>query len=186
MQPQVLFKRKEINQKEYRRNRMISWFYAISGAAVIMAVLFGFMFKSVGVSGEAMLPALAKGDIVLVDRLAFYIRSVQRGDMVEFLHPESGASLIRRVVALEGESVLLQYGNVYINGIWLNEYSYCAQLYGDMEPVEVPKGYVFVLCDNRQLGPDSRSPEIGLIPISKLIGKLRFRISPFPEIAVFS
>lgn len=185
MQAQVLPKRLERNRKEYKRNRIISWLYAMLGAAAITALLFGVMLAGVRISGESMTPTLSQGDIVLVNKLAFYMRSVQRGDMVAFMHPQTGAKIIRRVIALPNERVLLEHGNVYINGIWLNEYAYVPELFGDMDEVAVPEGCVFVLCDNRGLGPDSRSPEIGFVPIAELIGKVKFRVSPFSSAAVF-
>ena len=76
-------------------------------------------------------------------------------------------------------------GNVYIDGEVINE-SYINDLTdrdeGGFEyPITIPDGYVFVLGDNRGVSKDSRSYQVGLIPVEDIIGKVVFRISPIEK-----
>ena len=49
----------------------------------------------------------------------------------------------------------------------------------DCAALELPEGYIFVMGDNREGSLDSRSNEIGLIPVENIIGKAEIRIYPF-------
>jgi len=88
-------------------------------------------------------------------------------------------SYIKRVIALEGELVEIKDGKVYINGEILKEEYLNANVTTKSDVFNnfvVPKGYIFVLGDNRGGSTDSR--ELGCIPLEKLEGIAVFRIWP--------
>lgn len=91
-------------------------------------------------------------------------------------------SYIKRIIALPGEHVQIENGNVYINGELLNE----TYLASDIETegyfftdLIVPEGYLFVMGDNRGNSMDSR--ELGCIPMSKVESKIALRFWPFDK-----
>jgi signal peptidase I len=74
---------------------------------------------------------LLPGDRVFVDKRAYGLRipfttielfagdPVRRGEVVIFDSPKTGVRLIKRIVAVGGDSVLLEDGRLAINGEWL-------------------------------------------------------------------
>lgn len=88
-------------------------------------------------------------------------------------------SYIKRVIAVEGQHVLIQDNKVYINGIELEE----DYLQDDVVTQSnvfydfiVPEGYIFAMGDNRTKSTDCR--ELGCIPIEKVEGIVSFRFWP--------
>lgn len=91
-------------------------------------------------------------------------------------------SYIKRIIALPGEHVKIENGNVYINGQLLNE-EYLQDgvetsgfIFNDFV---VPEGYLFVMGDNRKGSMDSR--QLGCIPMSKVESKVLLRFWPFSK-----
>lgn len=88
-------------------------------------------------------------------------------------------SYIKRVIGLPGEQVLIENGNVYINGKILEEdylqdgVTTSSAVYSNFT---VPQGYLFVMGDNRINSMDSRN--FGCIPISKVESKVALRFWP--------
>ena len=114
--------------------------------------------------------------LIIVFALLFY-----------FQDPSTGSMLLKRIVALPGETVDIAQGRVYIDGRPLEESAYAVNFEqgGDMAATVVPEGKVFVLSDNRAESYDSRSPQIGCVTYEKIEGVLRFRILPTSRIAFY-
>ena len=139
----------------HRQHTFIRWFISTALAMAVLYVLLFICFVAVDMGNDAMAPTL------------------QQEDMVAFTGPE-GQLLIRRVVALEGESISCRGGRLYIDGNYrLEEKSYTDSLCQDFGPVTVPEGYIFVLCDDRQYGLDSRT--LGCIRLSDIMGYVNIR-----------
>jgi len=91
-------------------------------------------------------------------------------------------SYIKRVIALEGEHIKIEYGNVYINGElyeepYLPEGTRTPDGNGYFLDLVVPEGTVFVMGDNRGNSTDSRS--FGCVPVDKIESKVLIRFWPF-------
>ena len=123
----------------------------------------------------SMLPTLTPGDQVLVDKLD---RDPSRGDLIVFRRPHSGEIMLKRVVALGGDTVAIEDGALYVDGRRKHE------RYADPRaidsvyfgPVRVPPGSVFALGDNRADSVDSRT--FGSVPRSRVIGRVVVRLWP--------
>jgi len=133
-----------------------------------------------GIPSDSMAPTLQRGDHVLVDKLAYRGGAPARGDLAVFEAPRTGEIMLKRVVAVGGQTVGIEDGRLVVDGRRPRE------PYADPDaidsvyfgPVRVPRGTVFVLGDNRGDSTDSRT--IGPVPVDDVIGRARARIWP-PE-----
>ncbi len=124
---------------------------------------------TVRVEGSSMNPLLKNGDVVVVSRAA----EVKRGSVV-VADVEEGGPLIKRVIALGGETVWSVRGVVFIQTesgvITLNEGYVIPENAGgaDVPRTTVPQGYVFLMGDNRAISLDSRV--IGPVENERILG----------------
>ena len=139
-----------------------------------------------------MQPTFYSNDYVIVSRQAYNLfGDVERGDVIVFksdLVDENGEQkhLIKRVIAVGGDTIEIRDGYVYLNGEMLDE-PYVAEegISGEMGSVTVEEGKMFVMGDNRRVSQDSRSPELGQVEESSIVGKVVLRIYPFDSIETF-
>ena len=164
---------------EHRTQNVLRWIFAgIIGLALVLLILFGW-FSPVYVADESMVPTLEKGDTVFYDRLYKHFYDLKRGDMVAFRDAE-GKLLIKRVVALSGESIEAKDGILIIDGRYgLDEHRYTPTAPLDISRTRVPEGKVFVLSDDRNFGEDSRNRGIGCLDTESILGVVRVRIRKF-------
>lgn len=112
-----------------------------------------------------MAPTYHDQEIVLVSALKD-LPGVQ--DVVVFTF--EGEYLIKRVVGLPGDTIEIRAGHLYRNGQILPEDYLGESPSGNYPLVTVPQGKLFVLGDNRPVSLDSRSPEVGFVPLESLLG----------------
>ncbi len=155
--------------------------------AVLMTVLilfFTFVARFVVVSGTSMENTLYNGDVVLVWQLGY---TPKQNDIVVLTQKTfQEDSIIKRVIALEGQTVDIDYdeGIVYVDGEPLDEPYIKEQMrvpgFGEgINHVTVPEGCIFVMGDNRNNSGDSRLPSIGIIDDRCVIGKSVMVCFPF-------
>jgi signal peptidase I len=124
----------------------------------------------------AMMPTLHQDDLLMADMKAYDGRAPKRGDLVVFEYPRDlTKSFIKRVIALEGETVEIRNKRVYIDGEPLQE-SYAVHEDAAIEdtrdnlgPLKIPAGHCFVLGDNRDNSMDSRF--WGALPLANVKGQ---------------
>jgi signal peptidase I len=120
-----------------------------------------------------MEPTLMVGDKVIINKLAYRLGQVKRGDIVAFHSTTEGEKeLVKRAIAIEGDQlVLTSEGEIFVNGEKVVE-SYLPPdqnlSYLDQE-VMVGKDEIFVMGDNRNNSFDSRY--FGMIPEEKVFGE---------------
>lgn len=90
---------------------------------------------------------------------------------------------VKRIIGMPGDTVDIKNGKVLVNGELLDEpyYEGITSMTDALVdyPVTVEDGHVFVMGDNRPNSKDSRSSDLGLVPIEAISGKSQFRIWPF-------
>ena len=147
-------------------------------------LLFTFVARIIVVSGPSMENTLFQGDLILVWSLGY---TPKQGDIV-VLTQESYQedSIVKRVIALEGQRVDIDYnsGTVYVDDVPLEDDYIKERMrvpsYGDeVNHVTVPEGCIFVMGDNRNNSADSRYPAIGIVDTRCVIGRGMTVIFPF-------
>ena len=137
---------------------------------------------------HSMEDTLYSEDYVFLARKAFAFEDVKYEDIVVFksrLMDDRGTfkNLIKRVIGLPGDEIAIRNEAVYRNGVRLDEpYTKDGVTLGEMAPVIVPDGKVFVMGDNRQVSTDSRSEIVGFIKKDELMGRVFFRLLPISRI----
>jgi signal peptidase I len=162
------------------------WVRDIAITVVIVIVVLQFVKPTI-VNGQSMDDTLHHNDYLFLSKQAYNLGGEpQRGDIVvvhSSLALDDGTgtkNIIKRVIAVQGDTVSIQNGVVYVNGKALEE-PYIKDGYTDgrMAEITVPEGKLFLLGDNRQRSNDSRSPDVGFVSEDELIGKAVFRVFPF-------
>jgi signal peptidase I len=158
------------------RRRALAGLLALAVLAVVALRLF--VLEPFRIPSDSMAPTLRAGDQVLVDKRAYDGGTPRRGDLAVFHAPRTGEILLKRVVAVGGDTVGIEDGVLVVDGRRPRE------PYADPDaidsvyfgPVRVRRGTVFVLGDNRANSEDSR--DFGAVPTGRLIGRVRARIWP--------
>lgn len=160
-------------KRKKRRDRRRSWLRTIlefSCIIVVIFVVFRILIGMAPVEGDSMYPTLHDKDTVFYYRLT---KTYLRGDVVAIEMP-GDEMYVKRVLAVAGDTVNMEEGKLYINGKELKE----PWVYGETNPIEggqvypvtVKEGEIFVLGDNREISDDSRV--FGAVQIEDTGGKL--------------
>ena len=140
---------------------------------IVVILIRTFLVTPIRVNGSSMYPTLKDKEIMILNKIGKTVNGIDRFDIVVLKEDDY---LIKRVIALPGEKISCQNGNVYINGKKLKD-KYGSGLTSDFEPIEVPKNSYFVMGDNRENSKDSRY--IGPINKNEIKGKTSFILFPF-------
>lgn len=164
-----------------KKIRMGGFTWTLIGIVCVGIVLRLFVFKPYLIPSASMEPGIAPGDRIIVNQLSYRLGAPSRGDVVVFAYPrDPNRTFVKRVLALEGETVELKDNQVFINSQLVNEPYLKPGDYPPFGPETIPKDNVFVLGDNRRQSEDSR--EWGLLPRNYLIGKATMIYYPLSRI----
>ncbi len=145
--------------------RVLVWVLII--AMPIVSIIFACGYNINIVHGDSMYPTLHNQDVVITEKNF----TLTRNDII-VLDKENGQHIIKRVIALPGETVQIIDGRVYIDGVLHNDVVDIsiedAGLFA--EPQLVPDNHYFVLGDNRNHSIDSRA--LGSISIDEILGRV--------------
>jgi signal peptidase I len=165
---------------------IVAWLKTVASAAVYATLIITLGFQVARVEGHSMAPTLADHDRLIVNKLAYRVGEPHVGDVVMLYYPnDPSKSLVKRVIAEEGDRVRIVDGKVYRNGVLLDD-SFVAPDYrshDDWGPQVIPEGYYFVLGDHRNNSSDSRI--WGFVPKKYVIGKVQLRWWPLTHARVF-
>ncbi|MDY6307503.1 MAG: signal peptidase I [Oribacterium sp.] len=132
------------------------------------------------ISGHSMEPSLSAGDLVMVDTLRYQFVKPKRFDIVEFRRSGHDDN-VKRVVALPGETIVIQNNRIYIDGRLLeNDFLPDVSLAGiAANPVQLGANEYFLIGDNADSSEDSRFSNVGNVRLEQIIGRVWFRLKPF-------
>lgn len=170
---------------EVTRSGMRSWVRDLVISVAVSAFIIVFLYQPVRVEGTSMLPQLRDQDRLFINKMAYRVGEIHRGDVVVFLYPQDHSkSYIKRVIALPGDDLRIDHGQVYVNGKKLME-KYVPLRFADDRslPEEViPSHEYFVMGDHRSISSDSR--DFGPVEQDLIYGKAAFVYWPMDQAGV--
>src|SRR5690242_16353298 len=144
-----------------------------------------FVYQPVKVEGGSMEPGLEDQERIVINKLAYRLESIERGDIVVFRYPrDTRKSFIKRVIGLPGDRIRIAYGHVFVNDQPIPE-SYVPSDFLDARSYPqtvVPENSYFVLGDHRCASNDSR--EFGPVMRSYIYGKAVFGYWPMEKLGI--
>lgn len=165
----------------------LSWVRDLAFSVLIAVVLIVFIYQPVKVEGTSMSPTLQDDERIFINKFTyrFGLGDIERGDTIVFWYPEDRTkSYIKRVIALPGDKVRIDSGQVYVNDKPLDFIPDSSKDNVSWPRVPsdqvVPPNDYFVLGDNRMSSSDSRS--WGYVPRDCIYGKAVFAYWPLNDI----
>lgn len=152
-------------------------------ALLLALVIHLFFAQATVVYGRSMEPNLIESQRLIIDKISYRFRLPQRNDIVVLDLPTMDELLVKRIVGLPGETVAIRDGDVYIDGIRLDEAFPHHVLSQDMESLTLSPLSYFVLGDNRENSNDSRA--FGSVKREHILGRVWLRYWPFQQITRF-
>lgn len=161
--------------------------------AVALGVAFllrTFILGVYSVPTGSMLDTIQEGDLLIGEKVTLHFESPKVGDVVTFESPVAeGVTLIKRVVATEGQVIDLKDGKLYVDGVEQDEpytegkatesLSDISGSAGITYPYTVPEGCIFVMGDNRTNSLDSRY--FGPVSVDAVSSKALFIYWPLDD-----
>lgn len=178
-----------------RGHALLSWVITIAIAVAVALVFRMFVAEVYVVPSGSMLETIQEGDRLVGEKVSYHFRSPEQGEVITFRDPEDkSTTLIKRVIAVGGQTVDLRDGVVYVDGQALDEpytlgkrsdpINRADSPFGTMSyPFTVPQGYVWVMGDNRTNSLDSRY--FGAVPVSDVTSRAVFIFWPFSDASTF-
>ncbi|NLG88039.1 MAG: signal peptidase I [Clostridiaceae bacterium] len=185
---------------------VLEWIAYFASAVIIASLLQSQLFALTTVHQSSMQDTLFEGHMLIMNKVSYYFTEPKKGDIIVFLNGENTKGfinryrifikdvrlrfqksyrtnrLIKRVIAVPGDTVDICDGKVYINGEIIEE-PYVKGItppMGSNYPITLKDGEFFVMGDNRENSSDSRS--FGPIKRENIEGRAMFRIYPFTKI----
>lgn len=143
--------------------RFLSFLIMVAVVVVGAWLLRSFVVEPFQIPSASMEDTIKTGDMVFAEKVSYHFSDPEQGDIVVFSDPQvPSRTLIKRVIATEGQTVDLRDGKVYVDGVALDEPytdglpSYPPDTVDISYPYTIPKGDVWVMGDNRTNSSDSR------------------------------
>lgn len=176
---ETALERREAHSGRLSLTQRLVLFAAIGAVSMALtAAGRGIVAEPVVVPTPSMIPTIPTGSRVLVFSESLFRDHPGRGDIVVFTSPDDhGQRLVKRIIAVEGETVASSGGVVTINGEPLNEmWLKPGTVTEHLVPTEVPSGHYFVMGDSRAVSIDSR--RFGPIPAELIKARAGAVVAP--------
>lgn len=165
------------------KHEIKEWIYTIAVALVLVVIIRTFILDTRIVPTTSMVPTIKAGDRLFVEKITYRFKGLERGEVIVFKPPaQSGLKddLIKRLIALPGDTVEVKSGKLYVNDIAQEEPYLAEPIQYSMEKLEVPDNKIFVLGDNRNRSYDSH--EWGFADIGSVKGKALLTYWPLDRV----
>jgi signal peptidase I len=142
-------------------------------AIAIALAINTYVARAITIDGPSMQPNLYYDERVMTERITYrFLHGPRRGDVVIVNMPGEEIPLIKRVIALAGETIQVRGGQTFIDGQPLDEPWVTYHGGDDYGPLTIPPLHVFVMGDNRPSSRDSRV--FGPVHVDQITGHALF------------
>jgi len=124
--------------------------------------------------GASMLPTLKEGSYVFIDRISYRFHRPARGDVIMFeSNEEPRMFFCKRVIGMPGEAFEIRSGQVYIDGVPLDEPYIIGNIFWERPPLKIEPEHYYVIGDNRGMAITShwQGPVAGRNILGRVMGK---------------
>jgi len=160
------------------------WFWDLALVALAVVIVLA-LYQPVRVEGTSMLPVLEDQDRLFINKIAYKVGEIHRGDVVVFRYPHDHTkSYVKRVIALPGDTLRIDHGAVWVNGKFVKEPYVPLQYQDDRSQPEMTlgKGDYFMMGDHRTISSDSR--DFGPVARDLIYGRAAFVYWPVDQAGV--
>ena len=173
-------KRQEKPKKSIGRE-IFEWIMVFVVAAALAFVVRTFIFEPVRVDGSSMLNTLTDGEYMIATKFDYLLGDPERFDIVicDYPNTSDGMYRVKRVIGLPDETIELRAGQLYVDGVHIEQDFDMTPNEAYFGPYTVPPGHYFVMGDNRNNSKDSRSAMVGPLARNEIKGHVRAVVFPF-------
>jgi signal peptidase I len=180
-------------RRRYEENtQLLSILKFISDVCIVIVFAYAlvtFTCDRTTLNGNSMESSITSGDTVLINKMAYTLKSPSRYSVIAFqLHNTAGSKIyVKRVIGLPGETVQIKNGHVYINGALLEDDISDQNILTEgivKSEVTLADDEYFVLGDSRNNSEDSRFASIGMIKEEDILGSAWMISAPFDHIGL--
>jgi len=136
--------------------------------SVTAFILFKYILIPFRISGFSMVPTYNNRGFNFSFTLKYLLTPPKRYDAVTVRFAGTHVMLLKRIVALEGETIEFKKGFLFVNGQKINEPYVTQRQPWDLPPRLVKKDHVYVVGDNRNV--PMQTHHFGQTPIERITG----------------
>lgn len=168
-----------VEEKKSIKAEIWSWVKCILVGVVLALVLDFLVIANARVPTGSMEDTIPVGARIIGMRHAYILEEPDRGDIIIFKYPDDeSVHYVKRIIGLPGETVMIEDGEVYVDGEALKEPYLDTVTLGYYGPYTVPEGSYFVMGDNRNDSRDSRFWDNTYVAKDKIVAKVMLMYYP--------